>query len=172
MLLKILFDIDQQPPNLQEELSFAAYSTEGYYVDVEISDENANYTIFKLSDNVIEHILKFIGAILVVTGKQFDFFPSSLYKAKVSKIFYNWWYAENIIHFTKTLIAKKNHQYVHSKHILCTHVPQWGCHVTLCHRILLNYQIEKHICIVSIFGLLLFRATYFIAIYVWKANLF
>jgi len=38
--------------------------------------------IFKLSDNVTEHILNFIITVLFVAGKQFDCFPSSLYKAK------------------------------------------------------------------------------------------
>ena len=81
--VEILLDIDQQPPNLQEELSFGASSTEGYLFTMwTLKFLMRMQAIFKLSDNVLEHILKFIGAILVVTGKQFDCFPSSLYKAK------------------------------------------------------------------------------------------
>jgi len=74
---EILFDVDQQTSNLQEELSFVASSTEGFL-----------FTMWTLkflmrmqaiSDNIIEHILKLIRAILFM---QFDCFPSSLYKAK------------------------------------------------------------------------------------------
>jgi len=56
---EILFDIDQQPRSVQEELSFEASSAKGFLFTMwTLKFLMRIQAIFKLSDNVIKHILK------------------------------------------------------------------------------------------------------------------